>query len=491
MLGRLGRGLPLLVALPFLTSRRHPHWKWLGTTMRAIPTEDTLERAPTLSEPDSARASGPSSRRILWLDALRGLAVLAVLMDHGTYLVFPQVHRHVITPYFDVGTFGVMLFFLISGYVVPASLESHGDLRRFWTARFLRLYPAWSIAVGGWLLMAYAGMVKEPPYLRAHPATWFAAHMTMLQDLLRVPSVINVLWTLSYEMAFYMLLTGMFCLRVHRRPLPFAVAFASGAVVLGGLVPPAVISKATSPSLIVPLCAAIALLGGVLLVASRARGQEVAGGVVLALVSLALLAFNSRMGDWESLVIPAMMFAGAAFYRAEKGDARWSRTAPALAGILLLCVVSGDYNSLHWHRPAWFLHDFERSWTLALLLAGAVFCVASRRWKRRPPKVLVWIGTVSYSTYLLHPLVINVLRTAFGADPNDLSLLAQVGVACCFVVLVFALSWVSHRYVEEPARQLAKRISGSNRARWAPGIEGAAPSRSWSRSGRTAPAGHD
>ncbi|MFD0536999.1 hypothetical protein ACFQY7_27985 [Actinomadura luteofluorescens] len=41
--------------------------------------------------------------------------------------------------------------------------------------------------------------------------------MTMLQDVLNVPNAMNVLWTLSYEMAFYLLVVALFVVGGHRR----------------------------------------------------------------------------------------------------------------------------------------------------------------------------------------------------------------------------------------------------------------------------------
>ena len=46
----------------------------------------------------------------------------------------------------DLGKYGVLLFFLVSGYVIPMSLERHGSLRRFWIGRLFRIYPAYLAA---------------------------------------------------------------------------------------------------------------------------------------------------------------------------------------------------------------------------------------------------------------------------------------------------------------------------------------------------------
>lgn len=81
--------------------------------------------------------------RLAWLDALRGPAALAVTMHHAGWTFVPglwaEVDRRI-----DLGTWGVFVFFLVSGYIIPASLERRGDLRAFWTGRAFRLLPSCS-----------------------------------------------------------------------------------------------------------------------------------------------------------------------------------------------------------------------------------------------------------------------------------------------------------------------------------------------------------
>ena len=49
----------------------------------------------------------------------------------------------------------------------------------------------------------------------------------------------NVVWSLSYEMVFYLLLTALFIARVHKRSSWYALGFAAAAVAIGGLLPQA------------------------------------------------------------------------------------------------------------------------------------------------------------------------------------------------------------------------------------------------------------
>src|SRR5712691_9817109 len=105
---------------------------------------------------ESASMSGPSQlptkdaagtgTRLAWLDVLRGVAALAVVFDHLGYDVL-QHTRAVIYQWVDPGTYGVYVFFIISGFIVPASLERKGSVRTFWVSRLFRLYPLYLLTV--------------------------------------------------------------------------------------------------------------------------------------------------------------------------------------------------------------------------------------------------------------------------------------------------------------------------------------------------------
>ena len=66
-----------------------------------------------------------------------------------------------------------------------------------------------------------------------------------------------------------------------------------------------------------------------------------------------------------------------------------------------------------WHSHAWGISAhaellWERRWFSALLLAGLTFGAGLAFRHVRWPRALTWLGLISYSVYLLHPLVIEV-----------------------------------------------------------------------------------
>lgn len=74
--------------------------------------------------------------RVSILDVLRVVAVIMVILSHY-YLNYPDVGEKVAW-----GALGVQLFFIISGFVIYASLENTKNYRDFIVKRFLRLSPA-------------------------------------------------------------------------------------------------------------------------------------------------------------------------------------------------------------------------------------------------------------------------------------------------------------------------------------------------------------
>lgn len=147
-------------------------------------------------------------KRFQELDALRGLAAVAVLIFHYTSHYETQF-EYVGRPFASLpyGYLGVQLFFMISGFVIFMTLCKVSRPLDFVVSRFSRLYPAYWTCVlltsGIILLMGLPG--KEPTTLQV------LVNMTMLQQLLFFKDVDGVYWTLLVEMIFYV---SMFVLLV-------------------------------------------------------------------------------------------------------------------------------------------------------------------------------------------------------------------------------------------------------------------------------------
>src|SRR3954465_10022133 len=109
---------------------------------------------PTRETSATAQAPDEAAHRLQFLGAPRGIAAFAVILQHAGQPLSTGYSAFAFSM-FDLGNFGVMLFFLCSGFIIPISLERQGSLRRFWIRRFFRLFPLYWFCIGVALVLGY------------------------------------------------------------------------------------------------------------------------------------------------------------------------------------------------------------------------------------------------------------------------------------------------------------------------------------------------
>jgi len=153
-------------------------------------------------------------KRLVELDALRGLAACAVLLFHYTWRVHAMMPQAPTIPYgLPWGSYGVHLFFAISGFVIFMTLERTRTGLDFAVARFARLYPAYWMGI---LVTTLAVHLLDASAF-AQPAQIVAANITMLQGFAYLPSVDGVYWSLTVELAFYLCMLALWRARLLGR----------------------------------------------------------------------------------------------------------------------------------------------------------------------------------------------------------------------------------------------------------------------------------
>lgn len=152
------------------------------------------------------RNGAKESSRNHGIDLLRAVLVLGVMAFHYTIRWAPPDFPYDILHYdgvwsrhWAIGSFGVHMFFVISGYVITLSVLRAGSAPRFAASRFLRIYPAFLIAaIGAFLVPRLFG----PSQLQSLPRD-------LVLTLLLVPTEFGArytdgaFWTLSVEAKFY------------------------------------------------------------------------------------------------------------------------------------------------------------------------------------------------------------------------------------------------------------------------------------------------
>jgi len=146
-------------------------------------------------------------KRVEILDALRGLAALGVCLYHfGRGLpdgILKQVCSH--------GNLGVDVFFVISGFVIPLWLDRTGgglkQIPAFLLKRFVRLYPAYFAACT--MILAFWWISSLVPGYRGKEfgieGAAISANILFLCDIVKMPWVIPVSWSLAIEWQYYIL----------------------------------------------------------------------------------------------------------------------------------------------------------------------------------------------------------------------------------------------------------------------------------------------
>jgi peptidoglycan/LPS O-acetylase OafA/YrhL len=378
-----------------------------------------------------------TTTRLGWLDGLRGYAALVVVLFHlSPSVIGPDAHMAVFRV-IDLGKYGVLLFFLVSGYVIPMSLERHGSLRRFWTGRLFRIYPAYLVAI----LLAVVTTASVPAVLRTETVSSVLAHASMLSDPLGLRGAVRPFWTLSYEMVFYLVVAGLFAWRLHRHSALWAAGLALVAALAGPALPDGLLSgdfharRVTAAVLLVLVagCVAAFLTGRLV----SAAGLVGIGFVLLIAVNAHPTAQSTVASSAQGLLLLAVMFAGTVVYRTQHGQLDRRLAVPSLIVVGLSLTTS-----IPWITTG---------------AVAATFAAAFALRGRRVPATLIRLGTISYSLYVLHVIVLMALgRLVPHLAGRAIGVRLLAGGA--FLVTALTVAELCYRFVERPAQRLGQRL---------------------------------
>ena len=163
--------------------------------------------------------------RNLTIEGLRGFSAAAVICYHvhnmaikGEY--FHPNHSPIVNSLVrSLGRFGVLMFFMISGYLIVQSLVKYDSIPRFLKHRVWRIYPVFTplhlimFTLGPWQGYEWMGALKHslPQY-----ALQFFSNLLLLPGIFRLPIAQRNAWSLSYEFAFYVISCLLFFAATRR-----------------------------------------------------------------------------------------------------------------------------------------------------------------------------------------------------------------------------------------------------------------------------------
>lgn len=139
-----------------------------------------------------------TSKKLDWIEAYRGGAAAAVVLYHTARHFDRNYGIPVLERTFQFGHAGVDLFFVISGFIIlfvhSDDVGRPGRLGPYLLRRLTRLLPGYWVAVVLTVAMAQLG---------GHPTRTSDIVRAILPVPLATVPVLDVAWTLQYELTFY------------------------------------------------------------------------------------------------------------------------------------------------------------------------------------------------------------------------------------------------------------------------------------------------
>ena len=358
-----------------------------------------------LANPQDRSESTPRERIDL-LDAYRAIAIIWVAIFHYAHFWSSAGNGDSVLPYDDalawlplasVGDLGVMLFFLISGYVISLTLTKTSSFTEFCVKRFARIWP--TLLTCGFITFLCATLFGPPEFQRS---IWEA----LISVTLLPPQHVGALtgnsdwqwldgayWSLWVEVRFYAVIGALFfAFRKHWFEAWLVYAALTFTIVAGALT--------TS-------------LGMLQIV----EGLLFAEYVPFFMIGILAYRWRTKLSTRTDAYAFIFAFAHIALNMAAS-DA-------SLSGSLLIgyAVIFGLFAVFVWspNKLDWMTH-----------------------------KLVLRIGRASYSFYLLHQVVgislLVLIATLFGATASIISL------PLVFVVLIL-LSFQIFDRIEQPANR--------------------------------------
>ena len=151
--------------------------------------------SPKSNRPPEPSAAKQQSRSYEWISTLRGFAALLVFTAH-----LPIPFPHIVS--FAIGRTGVVLFFLITGYLAVQS-RCKRSRRQYLFNRFVRMYPVfWLILIATYVVKIIAWNADFVKHLKD-----LALNMTLFNEFLGSECIIGTSWMMPIQVCFFLMLT--------------------------------------------------------------------------------------------------------------------------------------------------------------------------------------------------------------------------------------------------------------------------------------------
>jgi peptidoglycan/LPS O-acetylase OafA/YrhL len=354
----------------------------------------------------------PSRGYIRPLDGVRAIAITGVVIFHSGASGLPG------------GFLGVDVFFVVSGYLITSlllhelALDGSINVGRFYARRVRRLFPALIVMVAVVTVIATLFTLDaSKPTWRDVPAAalgltnwWLIARQQNYFEAFGRPPLLQHTWSLAVETQFYLLWPVL---------LIATTRFARRRAVTAVIATLALVVTATIATI------------------ANAANFDAAGQQSHFFYGTDTRSIGLLVGALLAAILPK---------RASTGSARGLVLRDLGAGTALLSLVALFYFI---GPKSGIFFDFSFLAT-SLTTATLIACTlepGSRIGAALSSGIMRWIGTRSYSIYLWHWPIFQLLRPGYELP------FGSVGADFVRVVLTLAVCELSFRFVEQPFRQ--------------------------------------
>lgn len=306
----------------------------------------------------------------------------------------------------DFGMFGVAVFFLISGFIIPYSIEKDNNIKDkllFILKRILRIWPTYICGFSITFLSLFLySKITEGDF--TYSIKDYFVQISLLRDWFWVPSIDGISWTLEVEIKFYVLI--LILLLIGKIYDKYMIVF-------------------------------VGIFGMIFNIVFYANDEW------LILHNVRIYQIMSVIGDSFSYI--TFVLIGLIFYCYHSG--KWSKRSLIIVfQCLIFSLLLSIINSVNSSIIEKFIVNY----------GGAIILFLNFYFTRdvlKGNKILNFVADKSYAIYLLHGLLGYIL----------LSMLFTAGfpVWVCLIItfsIVIILAMIVNLYVEKPVQHISKLI---------------------------------
>ncbi len=342
-----------------------------------------------------------ASGNILSIQLLRGIAALMVVLSHSVANTQYLPEENIVRKLCVWGWSGVEIFFIISGFIIPYSMYKNrykvAEFGSLMIRRIVRIEPPYLISIIIFLILNY--FIFFTPLYKGVP-----------------PGIVidwsNVLGHIGYINAF----TG----KKWLSPVYWTLAIEFEYYIFIGVLFPLVFHNN-----------------------NIIRRITHAAMLLLAAVSMAVYAIphTAPLYNGQLFTFLPYFLMGIALFMFRCNIIARTEFLILTAANLAICII------------------FDK--TNGVMLAGiSALSLAAIHYIKSVPKTFLFLGTISYSLYLTHTLVINRVMVATGKITGD----NYHGIRLVLCVLVCILTaWLYYLIAEKPFTELSKKIKYATR----------------------------